>query len=63
MVDPGEGQGGPPLVLDQTEAQRAEKNFFGDCPPFPPYLRVWMTAPPPPPRSGSGTVTMLHVHE
>ena len=28
------GAGGPPpLVLDQTEAQRAEKNFFWDCPP------------------------------
>ena len=29
MVDPGEGPGGPPpLFLDQTEAQRAEKKFF-----------------------------------
>ena len=36
----------PPLFLDQTEAQRAEKNFFQDHPPslsqglddcFPPY--------------------------
>ena len=28
--DPGEGPGdpGPPLCLDQTEARRAEKNFF-----------------------------------
>ena len=28
--DPGEGPGGPspPLFLDQTEAQRAEKNLF-----------------------------------
>ena len=25
-----------PLFLDQTEAQRAEKNFFGDRPPLPP---------------------------
>ena len=35
------------LVLDQTEARRAEKNF-GDWfpPPPPPYLRVWMTGPP-----------------
>ena len=33
VVDPGEGPGrpgdpGPPLCLDQTEARRAEKNFF-----------------------------------
>ena len=29
MTDLGEGPGGPPpLVLDQTEAQRAEKNVF-----------------------------------
>ena len=36
MVDPGEGPGGPvpPLFLDQTEAQRAENIFLGDCPPF-----------------------------
>ena len=33
------------LILDQTEAQRAEKIFLGDQPP--PYLRVWMTATPP----------------
>ena len=33
----------PPLFFDQNEAQRAEKNFFGDRPP---YLRVWMTPPP-----------------
>ena len=35
VADPGEGQGGPgpPLLLDQTEAKRPEKNFFGDCPP------------------------------
>ena len=41
----GRGQGDlppPPLFLDQTEAQGAEKNFFGDPPP---YLRVWMTPP------------------
>ena len=34
----------PPLFLDQTEAQRAENIFFGDCPLL--YLRVWMTPPP-----------------
>ena len=35
-------RGSPPLFLDQTEAQRAENNFFRP----PPYLGVWMTAPP-----------------
>ena len=52
VVNPGEGSWGPnpppppPLLLDQTEAQRAEINFFGDQ--APPYLRVWITAPLPP---------------
>ena len=32
----------PPLILDQTEARRAEKMFFGDRLPPPPYLRVWI---------------------
>ena len=54
MADPEEGPGGPvpPLFLDHTEAQKAEKNFFGDHPPSPPpskglddraptYLKVW----------------------
>ena len=36
-------KGPPPLILDQTEAK---KKCFWDRPP---YLRVWMTAPPPPP--------------
>ena len=48
--------GAPPLFLDQTDAQRAAKMFLETFPP--PYLRVWMTAPPPPPlisRYGSGT--------
>ena len=30
MADPGE----PLHFLDQTEARRAEKSFFGDCPPL-----------------------------
>ena len=38
----GGSRGGPPLFLDQTEARRAKKIFFGDYPP-PPYLRIWMT--------------------
>ena len=50
VVDSGEGPRGPepsPLFLDQTEAQRGKKNFLGDRPL--PYLRVWMTVPPPHP--------------
>ena len=39
-------QGRPPLFLDQTEARRAEKRFFGDRrPPSPPprlFLKVWI---------------------
>ena len=42
-----------PLFLDQTEARRTEKNFFGD----PPFLRVWIT--PLISRSGSGTALSL----
>ena len=44
-------QGTPPptLFLDQTEARRVEKRFFGDrsppAPPSPPYL-VCPSAPP-----------------
>ena len=35
VADPGEGQGGPgpPLLLDQTEAKRPEKNFLETAPP------------------------------
>ena len=45
MADPGEGPGepAPPLFLDQTEAQRAEKDFFKTALP---YLRVRMTTSP-----------------
>ena len=55
MADLREGPGGPapPLFLDQTESQKAEKNFIGDrapsssqdlddCPPLAPYLKVWI---------------------
>ena len=40
VADPEEGSwgAGPPLFLDQTEARRAEKNFFGESPPLPPSL-------------------------
>ena len=50
-ADPGEGAGAPalPLVLDETEARRAEKNFFWDRapPPSPSPHLIW--------RSGSAT--------
>ena len=55
MADPGKGPG-TPLFLDQSEAQRAEKNVLETT--LPTYLRVWMPPPPPPPlvsRFGSGT--------
>ena len=48
VADPGEGAGGPalPLLLvHQTEARRAKKNFFArplPTPPPPPYLKVWI---------------------
>ena len=32
---PVQGRACPPLFLDQTEAQRAKKTFFGDGPPPP----------------------------
>lgn len=46
-ADPGEGPGrpAPPLFVDQIEAWRAKKQFFGDR--ASPYLGGWMTAPPP----------------
>ena len=39
----GRSRGGvqPPLFLDQTEVQGAEKTYFLRPPP-PLYLRVWM---------------------
>ena len=33
-----------PLFLDQIEARRAKNKFLEKAPP---YLRVWMTPPPP----------------
>ena len=47
VADPGEGPGGPgpsPLILDQTEARRAENIIFLRPGPSP-YLSVWMTVP------------------
>ena len=46
VADP-EGGPGAPLFLDETKARRAEKNFFFEISPLPPYLRVWKTAPLP----------------
>ena len=40
-------QGRDPGGLDQTKARRVWKNFLETCPSSPPpYLRVWMIAPP-----------------
>ena len=41
MAEPGEGRGGPgpPLFLDQTEA---EIIFLQTGPPLPPHLKVWI---------------------
>ena len=33
---------GPPLVLDQTEPQRAKKCFLGDGQTPPPARKVWI---------------------
>ena len=47
MADPGERLGGgpgPALFLDQTKARRVKKFFLETC--TPPYLRIWMIAPP-----------------
>ena len=46
----------PLLDSPLIEARRAKKKIFGDRSPPPPYLRVWMTAPPSGPGwSGSAT--------
>ena len=50
VADAGEGPEeargarAPSLILDQLEARRAEKIFFFEA--GPPYIGVWMTAPP-----------------
>ena len=41
------GPGPHTLFFFRNEAGRAEKIYFGDRRPPPPYLRVWMTTPPP----------------
>ena len=51
------GDPGPPLFLDQNEVLRAEKNFLETAPP---YLRHWMTAPPPPLPLSKGLDPLLY---
>ena len=50
MADLGEGTLCPLLFLDQTEAQRAKKNFFGGT--GPPLSKVLDDPPPPISRFG-----------
>ena len=42
------GPGPPFLCLDETEARRAKKFFFGDWPPPPPVSKDLDDRPPPP---------------
>ena len=44
----GGSRGGLPLIFRPNWGPKGRKNSFGRPPP-PPYLRVWMTAPPSPP--------------
>ena len=68
LAYPGEGprEWAPPsLFLDQTEAQRDEKVRVSPNPnpnpeTVPPYLRVWMTFPPPSPPLSEGLDPTLH---
>ena len=41
-----QGKGLGPNYFQRPETRRAEQIFFGDRPPSPVYLRVWMTTPP-----------------
>ena len=58
LVERGPGSP-PPFFLDQTEARRAENIFRGYRPP--PYLRVWMTPPPPAPTHNLISVETHHM--
>ena len=63
VADLGEGPG-PPLLLDQTEALRAETNFFGDRSPL--ISGSGWPVPPlseglDPPLSGVGSFTLYKV--
>ena len=46
---PGPAPPPPLLVLDQTEARRAEKIFWGDCPSPTPLSKGLYDRPPPTP--------------
>ena len=66
VADPGEGPASPPpLFLDQTEAQKAEKKFLRPPPPpCPLYLRVWMSTALPLPSFSEGLdPPLVHVPE
>ena len=41
LADHGRGPG-PPLFLDQTEAYKGPKKFWGDHPPPHYHLKVWI---------------------
>ena len=49
----------PPLFLDQTEAQRAGKKFFGDQPSPPLSRRLVNASPPPPPRASKAFACLV----
>ena len=59
VADPGEGLGRPPPNFYTKLRPKGPKKFWGVT--APPYLRVWMTTPPPPSisKSGSDTVSYL----
>ena len=58
VADTGEGHGGPPLFLDQNGGLKGRKIFLETGPP---YLRVWMTAPPPPLSEGLDAPLHLYI--
>ena len=52
MADPGDGPGPPPpppppIIFQPNQGLKGRKKFLGDW--APPFLRVWITPPPPPP--------------
>ena len=61
MGDPGKGPGGAPspLLLDQTEARGAKKNFFETC--APPFSQGVDDRPPPPLSEGLDTPLIIYV--
>ena len=49
VADPGEAHEGPaPLIFRPNWGPKGRKNvFWRPRPPRPPFLRVWITGPPP----------------